>query len=627
MVHHSMRWYIVISMCLTTSAWSMEDNSYNEVTKDLIELMSSQHVTINPVSIHEYVQHGADVNATVNGYSLLHLAIKKQHTSLLKELLSCNSIDVNHKHPRDGTPLMLATKKPFLAGVQQLLEHPDIDPNEGTTINTPLIIAFNHDLSWIISALMAHPKTNLCAQDADQNTIFHIASQKIAIPKKHAPLLGKCFTNKTQHLVNAKNKQGNTPLMTALWYRNTAAANLLLQKKADINCANNENNTPLHVALMNLDEKCALTLLKDNTVQTTVANIQLHTPLHYACQYNLANVVKMLLSKDLNKSTLNAADSQGATPLHKAAFHGSIDALKILLQEPTLDVNVLNKSHQTPLHYCIHYLNRLPVIKQLLDDHRVNQMCPDTHGNSPLHEAVRWNKLPYAALLLNNPSVTLTCNLQDKSPFDLVKKAKKESWLRLFARYGFDLEPLHTIISKAFKNSPLIGRIIKDSKNIIDDLEKTYKEKKERKHQQESCRHYCDILDDDQATAFMYAVAQRKLSNALWLLAYGHADPFRKDNRGNSAISLLPILLQRSQQYNNQEWLAAYKKIARGLTVWILGLLGFFNKQNTITDLHILHDMPRDVLAQILCFIVGSSLIEQDIHAVVNGMKFSLTDT
>ena len=54
------------------------------------------------------------------------------------------------------------------------------------------------------------------------------------------------------------------------------------------------------------------------------------TKLHRTCRLNKVNQVKLLLEDP--EVDVNAPDNAGWTPLHEAVVHGSIESLKLLLE-------------------------------------------------------------------------------------------------------------------------------------------------------------------------------------------------------------------------------------------------------------------------------------------------------
>src|SRR5438270_501600 len=114
---------------------------------------------------------------------------------------------------------------------------------------------------------------------------------------------------------------GFTALGLASFFGNTEIAGLLLKAGADPNTVsrNPMRVTPLHSALANRDSATALEL------------------------------TKILLA---NHASVNVAQEGGWTPLHEAAAHGQIEAIKALLQHGA-DINARSTDGQLPVDMAI----------------------------------------------------------------------------------------------------------------------------------------------------------------------------------------------------------------------------------------------------------------------------------
>ena len=99
-------------------------------------------------------------------------------------------------------------------------------------------------------------------------------------------------------LVNARDKDGSTPLHYATWKGHQAVVALLLKAGAEVNAANHNEHWGT-------------------------------TPLHAAAHANQAAIASMLIE---HGADLNAKDMSGHTPLHHTTFHKA-KAVAALLQK------------------------------------------------------------------------------------------------------------------------------------------------------------------------------------------------------------------------------------------------------------------------------------------------------
>lgn len=152
--------------------------------------------------------------------------------------------------------------------------------------------------------------------------------------------------NRVKHLldegvnVNARQQDGETPLMFAAVEDKTDVVELLLDRGADIDAVSIENETALVRAVgMSRYETVALLLKRG-------ANIEKSNPLMTAAGGGDVKMIGQLLDQE---AKVNAADSEGYTALAAAVSRRvSHDVVRVLLKAGA-DVNIRNTRGQTPL--------------------------------------------------------------------------------------------------------------------------------------------------------------------------------------------------------------------------------------------------------------------------------------
>ena len=97
-------------------------------------------------------------------------------------------------------------------------------------------------------------------------------------------------------LINARDKDGSTPLHCATWKGQQEAVALLLESGADVNC----HNTNEHYGT---------------------------TPLHAAAHANQTAIAQLLIDRGAD---VNAKDMEGRTPMHHTTFHKATAVAKLL---------------------------------------------------------------------------------------------------------------------------------------------------------------------------------------------------------------------------------------------------------------------------------------------------------
>ena len=79
------------------------------------------------------------------------------------------------------------------------------------------------------------------------------------------------------------------------------------------------------------------------------------------------NILKLLLEQP--SIDLNLSDNQGRTALMHATHFGNIEAMKLLLANPSIEVNLEDEKGRTALHYATVEKN-IAAVKLLLNDQR-----------------------------------------------------------------------------------------------------------------------------------------------------------------------------------------------------------------------------------------------------------------
>ena len=126
--------------------------------------------------------------------------------------------------------------------------------------------------------------------------------------------------------VDAKDAQGQTPLMLAAAIGSAEAVRTLIVGGADVRAAGGAGITALHLAA---DDPAKTRLLLDAGADVNAASQLRRTPLIAAAAASQsAEVVRLLLARGAD---INAADSSGVTPLNAAANADNREAAELLL--------------------------------------------------------------------------------------------------------------------------------------------------------------------------------------------------------------------------------------------------------------------------------------------------------
>jgi ankyrin repeat protein len=162
---------------------------------------------------------------------------------------------------------------------------------------------------------------------------------------------------------NVHDVLGNTPLMSAIMYKHTRCAELLLPH-SDLSLTSKQGSNAFHACVYTASEECFKLLLPrvaDVDVRTVAdvdgdgeASIAGQTALHIACHRGQNKMAKELLKRGASRTARNTKQQ---TALHYCARYGELSCLVAVLGHPgdykmtPADVNAVDELGGTPLHW------------------------------------------------------------------------------------------------------------------------------------------------------------------------------------------------------------------------------------------------------------------------------------
>ncbi|CAG9990453.1 unnamed protein product [Clonostachys byssicola] len=149
--------------------------------------------------------------------------------------------------------------------------------------------------------------------------------------------------------VNAKDVDGNTPLLIAISHSYDEIARQLTKKGADIEARDKHQKTPLAIAASwrgsdgQWIDIVQLLLEKGAGIEARDKNQR--TPLALASNWGYTDIIRLLLE---NGADIEARDEDQRTPLATATFWGHSDVVQLFLEKGA-DSKARNKYNETPL--------------------------------------------------------------------------------------------------------------------------------------------------------------------------------------------------------------------------------------------------------------------------------------
>ncbi|CAA9998410.1 unnamed protein product [Nesidiocoris tenuis] len=140
-------------------------------------------------------------------------------------------------------------------------------------------------------------------------------------------------------------------------------------------------------------------LFTDEPKRLSVRDSKGRAAAHQAAARNKLNILQFIAN---HNGDLNILDYQGNTPLHVAVEHESLGAIDYLLQQQSVDPNILNEKKQSVVHLATE-LNKVKVLEVMKNyKQRIYVNIGGEHGRTALHLAAIYDHDACARVLLTD---------------------------------------------------------------------------------------------------------------------------------------------------------------------------------------------------------------------------------
>ncbi|KAL8584987.1 hypothetical protein ACOMHN_043623 [Nucella lapillus] len=273
--------------------------------------------------------------------------------------------------------------------------------------DTALNLACREKCIDVVRVLLEEGCADTRIKNTDDETCLHIAARQGS-----ADIVTLLMAHKAD--VNAQNEDGETPLICGR--RDSPVVDVLLEHKADASIKTTAQDTVLHMVCGCGLEQSLHSLLRHKVhLETIDGNGE--TALLRACRAkrNRNSTVRLLLE---NEANVEAANTQGVTPVQLACQLGDVDLLQQLLQSGGR-VNTSNNTGETPLHHASSQGHSRLIEVLLQAGACINER--DHEGNAPLHKACVSLQTAAVRALLTHGADSSVRNKEGISPMTTVQ--------------------------------------------------------------------------------------------------------------------------------------------------------------------------------------------------------------
>ena len=315
-----------------------------------------------------------------NGFTLLHHAASHNQVAIMQYLLDSGR-DMNQIDIDGNSPLHIAIKNGHTEAMKCLLDHKGIDTAiVNNDKDSPFHTAIRFGSPELVRAYMNHPSTDYFVKGKRGRIAFHLAAELdkhelVEVILEFAKRSQCCYNQQGAFRLCAKDDDDLTPLHVAARSRSARSLDTMIAHAQSI-------GYPVEKILAFLDEENS-------------------TPLHSAVDAGYTEVVEVLMK--YGASPIAMKDNQ-PSPLHQAAFLGSISVLKALGKHCTLDqLEILNSDGRAPIHIAAFSSRNVECVQYFIDRGcDVNCHAKDCYGGTPLIAAVCSGALASVKVLLKN---------------------------------------------------------------------------------------------------------------------------------------------------------------------------------------------------------------------------------
>jgi uncharacterized protein len=419
------------------------DESSVEIAADLI-MGGADHVD-SAFSYFQDAVSNRNLDYRFNdGQTPLHLAASQGHSGIAKYLLE-NNADTHVQDITGATPLHEAVRYGHTDIAKMLLDAGADINAEDNLGKTPILLIIPESARSNMYRLLISYKADVTHKDTYGDTILHTATMT-NLPDDILLMLAGAGAD-----VNARNKDGVTPLSIAIQQNNTAHVKFYAEHGADINSEDKNGITPLSLALNGSEEMLEMIVNKTNIMSHDSAG---NTPLHVAIisDASLQKIQYILSLMD----NVNARNSDGNSALYLAVLKNRQKLGELLLAK-NADIFSTNNKNYSPLYLALKAGGS--VQDWLITSQTIT--ATDGSGNTALHYAAEWKLSNAVMSLLEKGANPAAKNANGETPLFSAVKTNDPGMIDIMIKGGSSVQdrdhlgstPLHVAVRWDADNS------------------------------------------------------------------------------------------------------------------------------------------------------------------------------
>jgi len=348
------------------------------------------------------------------GYTLLHYAVEFNQISIVQYLLS-SAVDINQVDAEGNTPLHVAIKNGFIDVMKSLLERKDIDTTIlNNEMESPFHTAVRYGTPELVRRYMNYDTVDYFVKGRRGRIAFHLAAEldrhEIAEVILEFAKRSQCSCKQSGAFrLCAKDDDELTPLHLAARSGSARCLDVMIAHAQSVgypvekvlSFLDDENSTPLHSAVDAGYTEVVEVLMKYGASPTVMKEGQ-PSPLHLAAFLGSITVLKAL-GKHCTLDQLEITNSDGRVALQIAAFSSrNVECVQYFIDRGC-DVNYQDTCNKgTPLLAAV-CSGALASVKVLLK-HGANPLLQLDDGCNALQLAIKRNRRSIINELLSHPS-------------------------------------------------------------------------------------------------------------------------------------------------------------------------------------------------------------------------------